>query len=180
MRIDTTIYHTRPTDEGRLAKEMDTYDLLDRLGITYSRLDHEETATIESCLEVEKLLGIDICKNLFLCNAQKTSFYLLLMPGRKKFVTKDLSKQLATSRLSFAGAEYMAEFLNITPGSVSVLGLMNDKNNQVQLLIDNDLLLSDDFGCHPCVNTSSLKLKFQEVLNTFLPAVGHAPIYVAL
>ena len=152
---------------------MSVYDLLEELHIPYERVDHEEAASIEDCHNVDKLLGIQICKNLFLCNSQKTAFYLLLMPGEKKFLTKDLSKQIGSARLSFAGAEYMEKFLNITPGSVSIIGLMNDREHQVKLLIDSDVLKDEYLGCHPCINTSSLKLKVADVLEKFLPYTGH-------
>lgn len=180
IKIDKTLYNSRPTGENRLEKEMVTYDLLDKLNISYIRIDHDETATIEDCIEVEDLLGIQICKNLFLCNASKTDFYLLLMPGDKKFVTKNLSKQIGSSRLSFAGGEYMEKFLNITPGSVSILGLMNDKECKVKLLIDKEIVESEYFGCHPCINTSSLKIKISDILNKFLPYTGHEPLIVEL
>lgn len=177
---DTTLYHTKPSPEGRLPKEMAVYELLEKLQIPYERLDHEETATIEACQDVDKLLGIEICKNLFLCNTQKTKFYLLMMPGRKKFRTKELSKQIQSARLSFASAEYMEEFLNITPGAVSIMGLMNDKDKRVQLLIDKDVLEAEYLGCHPCVNTASLKLKTVDVIERFLSFTGHDYMTVEL
>ena len=179
--IDTTLYSGAPANlSERLPKEVRTYELLDSLQVPYSRLDHDETASIESCMEVEKLLGIHICKNLFLCNAQKTKFYMLMMPGNKKFKTKNLSKQINSARLSFAGDEFMEKFLDITPGSVSVLGLANDTENQVQLLIDADVLKDEYIGCHPCINTSSLKIKTADLLEKILPAVHHEYILVDL
>ena len=179
--IDKTLYIGAPeTLSERLPKEVRTYELLDSLHVPYSRLDHDATASIESCMEVEKLLGIHICKNLFLCNAQKTKFYMLMMPGTKKFKTKNLSKQINSARLSFAGDEFMEEFLDITPGSVSVLGLENDTENHVQLLIDADVLKDEYIGCHPCINTSSLKLKTADLLEKILPAVHHEYILVDL
>lgn len=179
--IDKTLYAGAPENcSNRLPKEVRTYELLDSLEIPYFRLDHDATATIESCLAVDELLQAMICKNLFLCNAQKTRFYLLMMPGDKKFKTKNLSKQINSARLSFAGDEYMEQFLDITPGSVSVLGLANDKENHVQLLIDADVLKGEYFGCHPCVNTSSLKIKTADLLEKILPAVHHEPIIVNL
>ena len=102
------------------------------------------------------------------------------MPGDKKFMTKDLSKQLHISRLSFAEPEYMEKYLNITPGSVSVLGLMNDEDWYVELLIDKDLLKDEYIGCHPCINTSSLKIKTEDILKKFLRHTGHHPTYVTL
>lgn len=172
--IDPTIYDGRPQNpEGRLEKELRTYDLLDRLGVSYKRLDHDAMPTIEACHDVDKLLGIEICKNLFLRNAQKTAFYLLLLPGTKKFKTAALSKQIGSARLSFAEPEFMEEFLDITPGSVSVLGLMNDKENRVRLLIDKNVLENPSFGCHPCINTSSLRFETKDLLEKILPAIHH-------
>ena len=171
----------RPADTtGRLDKEIRTYDLLDRLGVEYDRVDHAPAMTMEDCKEVDEILEAMVCKNLFLCNRQETDFNLLLMPGDKPFKTKDLSAQIHSARLSFAKPEYMEKFLDITPGSVSVLGLMNDKEHQVKLLIDEEVLDSEYFGCHPCINTSSLKLRTKEVLEVYLPAVHHEPIYVKL
>jgi len=170
--LDETLYNGRPNDlTGRLPKEIRTYDLLDKLNISYHRVDHSPLPTIEACREVDAMLKIEICKNLFLRNAQKTDFYLLLLPGKTKFRTAALSKQIGTARLSFAEPEFMEEFLEITPGSVSVLGLMNDKNRRVRLLIDKDVLSQEFFGCHPCINTSSLKFKTEDLLDKFLPAI---------
>lgn len=174
IKLDPTVYTRRPQDNGRLPKELAVYDLLEELEIPFRRVDHEPLMTIEACQAVDKLLSIEICKNLFLCNRQKTAFYLLLMPGTKPFRTKDLSKQIGSARLSFADAEHMEEFLNITPGSVSVMGLMNDKENRVNLLIDREVMESLWFGCHPCINTSSLSMRTSDILEKFLPAVHHS------
>ena len=173
--IDPVLYTGRPADcTDRLAKEVRTYDLLDKLAIPYSRMDHTATATMEDCHDIDTRLDIAICKNRFLCNAQKTDFYLLMMPGEKKFKTAVLSKQIGSARLSFAGPEFMEEFLDITPGSVSVLGLMNDKNHRVRLLIDSDVIDHHEYiGCHPCINTSSLRIRTTDLLEKFLPYVEH-------
>lgn len=168
------------TIEGRLEREIAVYDLLDQLGISYERTDHEPADTMEACNEIDRVLNTIICKNLFLCNRQKTDFYLLMMPGDKPFKTKDLSKQIGTARLSFADSEHMEEYLHIKPGAVSIMGLMNDVENYVQLLIDKPVVESEYLGCHPCVNTSSLKMRTQDVLERFLPAVHHEPIIVDL
>ena len=163
----------KPSPNGRFLKEMAVYELLEKLEIPYLRLDHGVTATVEDCHDVDSKLGIHICKNLFLCNSQKTAFYMLMMPGTKKFKTKELSSQIGSARLSFAGAEYMEAFLDITPGSVGVMGLMNDKENRVRLLIDRDILADKFVGCHPCVNTSSMKIRTADILEKFLPYVKH-------
>jgi len=169
------------TNDGRLEKEIRTYDLLDSLEIEYERVDHEEANTMEACLAIDEVLApAVICKNLFLCNAQKTKFYLLMIREDKKFLTKDISKQINSARLSFGPAEYMEQFLDITPGSVSVLGLMNDKENNVTLLVDEDVLKAEYFGCHPCINTSSLRLKTADVFGKFLEAVHHEYTVVKL
>lgn len=179
--LHAPVYEGRPTDlAGRLEKELHTYDLLDSLQIPYQRIDHEALPTIEACRDIDTRLGTHVCKNLFLCNTQKTTFYLLMMPGEKKFQTKLVSKQLGVARLSFAPEEYMEELLNLTPGSVSVLGLMNDKEQKVQLLIDEDLLKEEYIGCHPCMNTSSLRLSMKDLVDKFLPAVKHVPVFISL
>ena len=169
-----TLFNGRPENvDGRLEKEIRTYDYLDKLQIKYERVDHEPAETMEACKAVDEALGIEMCKNLMLCNKQKTAFYLLLMPGDKKFKTKELSAQINSARLSFAEAEYMEKYLDILPGSLSVMGLMNDKEKQVKLLIDEDVLKADYIGCHPCINTSSLKLLTADVVEKFIPSTGH-------
>lgn len=179
MNVDSKLYSTRPED-GRLEKELRCYDLLELLGIDYLRADHDYADTIEQCLEVEKVLGCEICKNLLLTNRQMTEIYLLLMPGNKPFKTKDLSKQIGSARLSFASPEQMLKYLDITPGSLSVLGLMNDRDSAVHLLIDRELLSQEYLGCHPCINSSTLKLKTVDILRTFVPATRHDITYVDL
>ena len=172
--------------EGRLDKEVRVYDLLDSLGIKYKRVDHEAAMTMEACVEIDRTLsegvekGVAICKNLFLCNRQATDFYLLLIPGDKPFKTKDLSAQIGSSRLSFAKPEYMEQYLDITPGSVSVMGLMNDKEKKVRLLIDEDVLQDEYFACHPCINTSSLRFRTSDLMEKVIPAMGHEPAMVRL
>ncbi len=160
--------------EGRLERELRVYDLLETLAVEYERVDHEAAETMEICARIDRVLGALICKNLFLCNRQGTAFYLLMMPGDKPFKTKELSAQIGSARLSFAGADKMLEYLDILPGAVSVMGLMNDRENEVQLLIDEDVLKENFVGCHPCVNTSSLRLRTEDLIGKILPAVGHS------
>ena len=164
----------RPQDEsGRLEKEIRVYDLLDDLAMEYQRVDHAPVMTMEACQEASRVLGSAICKNLFLCNRQKTQFYLLMMPGDKVFHTRDLSAQIGSARLSFGDPEFMEQFLDIAPGSLSVMGLMNDREGRVRLLVDEDVLQEAFLGCHPCVNTSSIRLRTGDVFGKFLEAVGH-------
>lgn len=194
-----TIYKGKPNDlSNRHEREKRVYELLDKLNIDYDRLDHEPAMTMDVCAEIDKAferLTLNafnaqnndnktkhaiICKNLFLCNKQKTKFYLLMIPGDKKFLTKNLSAQINSARLSFADAEDMLQYLDIRPGSVSVFGLMNDHKNVVQLLIDKDVLQSDFIGCHPCENTSSIRFHTQDLFDKILPYIHHEPIIVTL
>ena len=175
------LYDGRPQNtEGRQEREIAVYDLLDQLEIPYQRTDHAEADTMEACEEIDRILDTIICKNLFLCNRQETKFYLLMMPGNKPFKTKDLSAQIHSARLSFAKPEYMEKYLDITPGSVSVLGLMNDSEKKVQLLIDEDVMKEPYFGCHPCINTSSLKFTTEDLMQKIIPALEHEPVTVTL
>lgn len=164
----------KPEDlNGRLDKEIRVYDLLDKLGIVYERVDHEAAFTVDDCPDVDEALGVEICKNLFLCDKKKRYFFLLMMPGKKTFQTKELQPQIGGVRLSFANETYMEEFLDITPGSVSVMGLMNDKDNRVSLLVDKDLIEDEYVGVHPCINTSSLKITTKDLFEKIVPAMGH-------
>lgn len=179
--MDIVIEKGRPKNmDGRELKEIKSYDFLDSLGIDYLRADHEATNTMETCKIVDDALGISIRKNLFLCNRQKTRYYILLMTGEKTFKTSEVSSQIGSSRLSFASPEDMEKYLNITPGSVSILGLMNDTENEVSLLIDEDVLKYEYFGCHPCKNTSTLKFKTSDLLKKVLPALKHSYVTVKL
>lgn len=171
----------RPADcTGRMDKETRVYDFLDALQVRYQRIDHEAAMTMEACAEIDKVLDATMCKNLLLCNRQCTAFYLLMLPGDKVFKTSVLSKKIGSSRLSFADGKYMEEYLDITPGSLSVLGLMNDRENHVQLLIDEDVLKGEYIGCHPCVNTASLRLRTADLMEKIIPAMEHEPVIVQL
>ena len=171
MRV-SQVYTAAPSEE-RCAVEMETFALLDRLGIPYTWVAHDMANTIEDCAAVDAALGISICKNLFLCNRQKTEFYLLAMPGDKLFQTKELSRQLGTARLSFAPPERMEELLGCAPGSASVLGMAYDKSHQVHLLMDREVYESEWFGCHPCKSDASLRIQTRDLLNIFVPYTGH-------
>lgn len=175
------LYKGRPeTNEGRLEREIRVYDFLDRHGIEYMRTDHAPVDTMEACYEIDDVLQATICKNLFLCNRQKTQLYLLMMPGDKPFKTKEITSQIGSARLSFASAEDMEKYLDIMPGAVSIMGLMNDTENKVQLLVDEDILKGEYLGCHPCVSTSSLRVRTDEIFGKYLSAVHHDMIKVKL
>lgn len=175
------LYKGRPADIScREDREIAVYDCLDSLNIEYCRVDHEVAMTMEDCKAIDEVLGAVMCKNLFLCNRQKTNFYLLIMPADKPFKTKELSSQIGSARLSFASADKMLEYLDINPGAVSVLGLKNDTENNVSFIVDEDLLKDEYIGCHPCVNTSSLRIKTSDLVNIFLPYTKHEMLVVKL
>ena len=177
------LFHGSPADTaGRSDREIRAYAFLDRLGISFDRTDHpdEPATSMEVCARVDEVLNVRICKNLFLCNRAKTKFYLLIMPGDKIFKTRELSGQHGLTRLSFADEEHMTRYLDVHPGSVSVLGLMNDRGHDVTLLIDEDVLKEEMFGCHPCENTSSIRFKTRDLMDVILPALGAEPLMVHL
>lgn len=176
---EITLFEGRPADQ-RSEREMAAYTYLEKLDIPYRRADHAPALTMEDCEAIDAVLGVRMCKNLFLCNRQKTDFYLLLMPGDKPFRTKELSAQLGVARLSFGSAEDMERLLGLLPGAVSVMGLINDTDGQVRLLIDGELLTDAEIGCHPCVNTSSIAFSMKDLPEKLLPATGHAPTVVTL
>lgn len=171
----------RPDDcTGRIPQEVRCYDFLDRLGVKYYRADHGAADTMEVCQERAAALKTRICKNLFLCNRQETTFYMLVMPADKPFKTSIVSGQLGVARLHFADERYMTEFLDLHPGSVSILGLMNDREGRVRLLMDRDLREQESFACHPCINTSSLKFKTADLFAKVIPAMGHELAFLEL
>ncbi len=175
------LYHGRPgSADGRLPREMRVYDALDALGIPYERIDHAPADTMEVCRAIDDALGTLICKNLFLCNRQKTKFFLLMMPGDKVFKTKELTPQIGAGRLSFGEPGDLLRLLDTLPGAVSVMGLLNDPEGRVSLLVDEDVLAGETLGCHPCVSTSSLKLKTADVFGRFVPSTGHRYLTVRL
>ncbi len=166
--------------EVRTPEEQRTYALLAELNIPFERVDHDPADTMEDCAAISQVLGVDICKNLVLTPRNRKTFYLLALPGDKHFLTKDFSKQIGSSRLSFATGDDMVELLGCHPGSASILGLMNDTEHRVVLALDRQVAESEYFGCHPCRNTSSLKLKTADVLDVFCRHTGHTPVIVDL
>ena len=181
--MELVLYKGRPADcSGRLEKEIRTYDLLDALGLEYWRTDHAflRADTMEDCMVIDDCLGATVCKNLFLCNRQKTNFYLLLMPADKPFRTKEITSQLGCARLSFASEDAMEQLLQLTPGSATIFGLMHDTENRVQLLVDRDLLEEATFGCHPCINTSTIRMQTGDVFDKLTTALHHPYTIVTL
>ena len=174
-RFDSAeIFTGAPADmSGRAEREKAVYEFLAGTGVNYCRMDHAPTVTMEECAERGKKLGIVISKNIFLCNTQKTRFYLLVMPASKRYVTRIFSREIGSARLSFAPPEAMEKMLGCSPGSASVMGLLFDRENRVSLYFDRDVLRQEWFGCHPCINTTSLKFRMTDFTEKVLPALGH-------
>lgn len=180
IHVEPRRFSGREGADGRSAEENLCYDFLDAVRVEYFRCDHAPADTIEDCKLVEEVLKAPICRNLFLTNRQQTEYYLLLLPGDKPFKTKYLSPQLGTARLSFAGEEALQEYLGVQPGSVSLLGLLNDRRGKVHLVIDRDLMKEEFFGCHPCRNTSTVSLHTEDVAAAVLPRLEHPVTWVDL
>lgn len=180
MKEEYKLYEGRPTDAECCQSELGVYEFLDELSVPYHTLKHPAAFTIEECNEVRDRVNAPVFKNLFLTNKQQTRFYLLVLPGEKVFKTKYLSAQINSARLSFAGEDQMKHYLGVTPGSVTPMGLINDKDRCVTLLLDEDLKNYPVFACHPCINTASIVLPFEELINRIIPATGHIPVWVTL
>jgi len=173
------VYIGRP-QETREPVEQRVYDLLDALQISYQRVDHDPAYDMDACAGISQVLGVHICKNLLLTPRNRSAFYLLAMPEDLPFRTADFSKIIGSSRLSFATGEDLQALLGVQPGSASVLGLMNDTERRVTLALERRVAEAEWFGCHPCRNTSSLRLKTKDLLHIFLPHIGVTPIIVDL
>ena len=183
MEKEVKLFKGRPSEESDHNISLDekiVYDFLDTLNVEYSVLTHPAAATMEECEKIRNRIGVPVFKNLFLTNKQQSQFYLLMIPADKPFKTKYLSSQIGCSRLSFASAENMAEFLHIEPGAVSPMGLIHDKQQKVKLIVDRDLADIDTYACHPCVNTASIIISLNDLLTKVIPTTGHNFEWVTL
>ena len=169
---ETAVYSGRPEKGSRSTAQERCYDILEKLNIAFTRVDHDAAMSMDDLDAAGKLLGCPVAKNLFLTNRQQTDFYLLIMPGNKPFKTKYLSSQLGCSRLSFAPEEHLEAILGVKSGSASILALMNDSGKKVKLVFDKELLIAPIFACHPCMNTTSLAFSTEDMLKKLLPALG--------
>ena len=163
-----------------LEREQQVYDALSALRIPFTSIQHHAARTMDDCKSIVSEPGVAYCKNLFLCNRQKTQFYLLLILPDKVFHTASVSRQLGVSRLSFAPEDLLPVYLGLYPGAVSPMGLLNDTEGRVRLLVDSDLPRSPRVAFHPCVNTATVTLPTQDFFNIFLPHTGHIPTMVSL
>lgn len=147
-------------------------DFLSEKNIGYMRYQHESIFTVEDGQKIADALGIEPCKTLFLVNRQKQP-YMLLTVGDKRISLSDFAGQVGSSRLSFASTDELISYLHSSPGAVSPLGLVFDRDHKIRLYIDSDVLKKHFIVVHPCVNNESYVFKTHEFINTFLTAVGH-------
>lgn len=156
-------------------KALQVCNFLDNVGIKYEAVTHAPAYTLEECRKINEIIDGTICKNLLLKTDSGKVIYLLLIKDGKRFVTKEVSKKLGCSRLSFAPDEYMENLLNTTAGSLSITSLIFDKEKKVSLAIDKDVASEEYICCHPSDNTATLKIKTEDILNVFLPTLGITP-----
>ena len=149
--------------------------------IDYSVNAHAPVYTMEDCFTVQTLpKGAQMPKNVFLCNRQKTEFYLMLLEPFVPFRTAEVSKLLGVSRLSFAPPEALAELLHLSPGAVSPLALCFDRDKTIRLIVD-DRLKAHPFLCfHPLLNTATVTIQTEDFFSRYLPLIGHEPTFVHL
>lgn len=164
---------TTPPSEKRNETETKLYQILKKLNIPFERVDNDVVETMEECREIDEKLGTEIRKSLFLCNKKKTSFYLVVLPADKQLDTAAMCAKLGLPKLSFASGELMEEHLGTRPGSASIMGLINDADDYVQLIMDQEVAEAEWFGCNPGTNISHLKLKTADLLKKFLPHIYH-------
>lgn len=154
------------------------YETLEKLSIPFVRVDTDEAITMEDCIAIAEKLETPVVKTLLLCNRQQTNFYLFVTTSDKPFSTKNFSRAMEISRVSFASAEQLESMLGTKVGSASVLSLLHDPEHRVQLVFDRQALEEKWYGCSDTTTTGYMKLPTADVLHTFLPFVGHVPTMI--
>lgn len=161
-----------PSEYKTPLQEM-TYKFLSENNIEFSRVDNDEAVTMEDCIEIDKALDMKTVKTLFLCNRQKTQFYLFVTEGDKPFVTKDFSSALGISRVSFASAEMLDEIIGTKVGATTIFGVLREQAQEVRVVFDKAVCESEWFGCSDGTTSCYMKLKTDDILNKLLPSSGH-------
>lgn len=179
MMWTSEVYVTKPT-QYKTELEEKVYETLEELKIPYYRVETEPLISMEDCLVINEKLQMKTVKTLFLCNQQKTKFYLCIMPGDKRFDCKVFSRALQIARVSFGSEQLMNELLETQIGACSIFSALIDKENKVQIVIDQDVLKEEDYGCSDGTTTGYMKIKTKDVLEKILPYAHHTPIIVTL
>lgn len=172
--------HQGAPDDQRQGLESQAYDTLKKLGIPFERVDNDAVEAMADCVEISERLGAEIRKTVLLCNRQKTEYHMLIMSADKPFVTKDYSEAVGCARMSFASGDAMVELLGQPPGTASVMGLLNDGDGRVKLLIEESVANEDWFACNPGVNTSHIRFRTKDLVEKLLPAIGHGVTIIKL
>jgi Ala-tRNA(Pro) deacylase len=159
--------------KGRNDTEDKVYELLKKLNISYERVENDVVETMEECKEIDIALGTEIRKSIFLSNAKKTSFFLVVLPADKQLDTAALAKKIGVGKLTFASEDAMVKHLGTHPGSATIMGLINDVDEYVQLIMDKAVAEAEWFGCNPGINTAHLKVRTTDILKKFLPQIYH-------
>ena len=154
------------------------YAALERLEIPFGRIDNDPAVTMEDCIAIDQALGVPTMKTLLLCNRQQTVFYLYVMPGDKPFSTKDFGAALQISRVSFAPADKLHEFLGTEVGATTPLSLVADPENRVRLIIDKAAVTPDSIGCPDGTTTCYMRLRTADLLDKYIPETGHEPTFI--
>lgn len=160
-------------DNFKTELQKKVYDTLNELSIRYERVDTSEAITMEDCLEIEKKLNVKMVKTLFLCNQQKTKFYLFVTTSSKRFDSKIFSRQLQISRVSFANEELMLSKIKTKIGSATIFGLLMDETKEVQLVIDKEVLNEEYYGCSDGTTTGYMKITTKDILDKVIPCTNH-------
>src|SRR3989344_166488 len=138
--------------------------------IEYIVHEHQAVFTVEESKKIKTKIQGGICKNLFLKERKERKYYLVVLPGEKRLNIKELRDKIQAKDLTFASSEELKEILNLTPGSVSILGLINDKEHEAELIIDKEINEAKKLNFHPNINTESIELNkenFHKLLKTF-------------
>jgi Ala-tRNA(Pro) deacylase len=172
------IKSTKPESfENNLEEEV--FKILQETNIPFTYVKNDAVHTMEECSAIEEHLSVEIRKTIVLCNRKKTQFYLVVMPSSKAFNAKGFSESVG-ERLSFASPDRMEKLLGIQSGSATIMSLLNDSKEMVQLFIDKDVADSQWFGCNTGTNTRHLKIATDDLLKKMIPRLNHQATIVTL
>lgn len=171
------IKNTAPESYQTRLQQM-VYQTLVKLHIPFERVHTDEAITMEDCTQIDATLKMKMVKTLFLCNRQKTNYYLFITCGTKPFRSKDFSNALGVPRVSFAPVDKMEELLQTKVGAATVFSALLDKNQQVQIVFDKDVLAEEWYGCSDGTTTGYMKVRTAQILHEFLTFAGHTPAVI--
>jgi len=148
------------------------YECLDKMGIEYEYYEHPEAPTIEIAAQFYRGEDTTLCKNLFFRNHKGNRHYLVIMDSRHQMDIHSIEKMLRQGKLSFASSERMMKYLGLRPGSVSLFGLVNDKDHEVTLFVDKGLVNVKKVSFHPNDNHASLVISSSDMFK-FIENIGN-------